>query len=91
MEELITASMFPHMWRVVVMLVFAPPYLAAILALLINAFRTRTIAVAALVIAFLLSLRMSFAGKTIGVVEVATPMPALFGILVVVWRGTTST
>jgi hypothetical protein len=50
--------MFPSVGKLVAMMIVVPPYLSAILALLIHAFRTRKIIVAALVFSFILSLRL---------------------------------
>ncbi len=74
--------------RLVTMLVLVPPYLSATLALLLHAFRTRKIAVAALVFTFILSIRLSIssaARTSVSLLDIVTPMPAFFCIIVVLF------
>ena len=83
-EEVISFSMF-RTWRLACMMVLVPPYLSATLALLLHAFRTRKIAVAALVLTFILSVRLSVSSAgPVGLINVVTPLPALFCIIGVV-------
>lgn len=67
------------MARLVPMAILVPPYLSASLALLIHAFRTGRIAVAALVLVFILAIRLSASGP--GIVDRVLPVPALLCIL----------
>jgi hypothetical protein len=86
-EEMISMSAF-RTGRLVTMLVLVPPYLSATLALLLHAFRTRKIAVAALVFTFILSIRLSFssaARTSVSLLDIVTPMPAFFCIIVVLF------
>ena len=69
------------MARLVPMAILVPPYLSASLALLIHAFRTGRIAVAALVLVFILAIRLSASGFRPGVVDCVLPVPALLCIL----------
>ena len=83
-EEMISFSMF-RTWRLACMMVLVPPYLSATLALLLHAFRTRKIAVAALVLTFILSIRLSVSSAgTVGLIDIVTPLPALFCIMGVI-------
>jgi hypothetical protein len=80
-EEMISFSMF-RTWRLACMMVLVPPYLSATLALLLHAFRTRKIAVAALVLTFILSARLSVSSTgTFALIDIVTPLPALFCII----------
>ena len=80
-EEMISFSMF-RTWRLAGMMVLVPPYLSATLALLLHAFRTRKIAVAALVLTFILSVRLSVSSTgTLGLIDIVTPLPAFCCII----------
>jgi hypothetical protein len=83
-EEMISMSMF-RTGRLVAMMVLVPPYLSATLALLLHAFRMRKIAVAALVLTLILSIRLSFSNPTkISIINIITPLPSLFCIIGVI-------
>jgi hypothetical protein len=81
---MISMSMF-RTGRLVAMMVLVPPYLSATLALLLHAFRMRKIAVAALVLTLILSIRLSFSNPTkISIINIITPLPSLFCIIGVI-------
>jgi hypothetical protein len=83
-EEMISMSRF-RTWRLVTMMVLVPPYLSATLAMLLHAFRHRKVAVAALVLTFILSIRLSVSSAyNFSLIDMVTPVPSVLCIIGVI-------
>jgi hypothetical protein len=79
-EETISLSRF-SVARLTTMMIIVPPYLSANLALLLHAFRTRKIAMAALILTFVMSVRQTLLSTPPGLMDIVAPLPVLFCII----------